>query len=109
MRFGSKILMRVWPEWALLLSERNFKWSATQLTRQWLDNPGAYHWVLHHSEKTVLNHTLQVFQVPENSKASGWSFQHSSTDAVRLATRSKIFILRVSSGFHVAPRTAGRT
>jgi hypothetical protein len=38
--------------------------SATQLTGQMLENFDAYHWVLRYPQKTVLNHSLHVFQVP---------------------------------------------
>ncbi|MGE5205610.1 MAG: glycosyltransferase family 39 protein [Chlamydiota bacterium] len=38
--------------------------SATQLTGQMLKNFDAYHWVLAYPQKTILNHSLHVFQVP---------------------------------------------
>ncbi len=38
--------------------------SATTLTGQMLENATRYRWVLRHPEKTVLNHSLHVFQIP---------------------------------------------
>ena len=38
--------------------------SATTLTGQMLENPTSHRWVLRYPEKTVLNHTLHVFQIP---------------------------------------------
>jgi hypothetical protein len=38
--------------------------SATEITGQMLHNYDAYHWVLRYPEKTILNHSLHVFQVP---------------------------------------------
>ena len=38
--------------------------SATHLTGQYLRNPSSYHWVLQYPRKTILNHTLHVFDVP---------------------------------------------
>ena len=40
--------------------------SATHLSGQLLTNHDAYRWLLQYPLKTVLNHTLYVFQVPEN-------------------------------------------
>lgn len=39
--------------------------SATQLSGQYLRNPGAYHWLFNYPLKTVLNHSLYVFEVPD--------------------------------------------
>jgi hypothetical protein len=41
--------------------------SATHLTGQILDNPESYHWVLRYPRKTILNHSLHVFEVPADS------------------------------------------
>jgi hypothetical protein len=38
--------------------------SATNLTGQMLDNPASYRWVLRYPEKTILNHSLHVFEIP---------------------------------------------
>jgi hypothetical protein len=40
--------------------------SATHLSGQLLTNHDAYRWLLQYPLKTILNHTLYVFQVPEN-------------------------------------------
>jgi Dolichyl-phosphate-mannose-protein mannosyltransferase len=38
--------------------------SASNLSGQFLQNPSGYHWVLQYPLKTVLNHSLYVFDVP---------------------------------------------
>ncbi len=38
--------------------------SATHLSGQLLQNPSSYHWVLQYPRKAILNHTLQVFEIP---------------------------------------------
>ncbi len=38
--------------------------SATHLSGQYLKNPAAYRWLLQYPRKTILNHTLHVFEVP---------------------------------------------
>ena len=38
--------------------------SASNLSGQFLQNPAGYHWVLQYPLKTVLNHSLYVFEVP---------------------------------------------
>jgi hypothetical protein len=38
--------------------------SATHLSGQYLENPGAYRWLLQYPRKAILNHTLHVFEVP---------------------------------------------
>jgi len=38
--------------------------SATHLSGQYLENPEAYHWLLHYPRKAILNHTLHIFEVP---------------------------------------------
>jgi hypothetical protein len=38
--------------------------SASNLSGQFLQNPAGYHWVLQYPLKTVLNHSLYVFDVP---------------------------------------------
>jgi hypothetical protein len=38
--------------------------SASNLSGQFLQNPAGYHWVLLYPLKTVLNHSLYVFDVP---------------------------------------------
>jgi hypothetical protein len=38
--------------------------SATHLSGQYLENPAAYRWLLQYPRKTILNHTLHVFEVP---------------------------------------------
>jgi hypothetical protein len=44
--------------------------SATHLSGQLLTNHYAYRWLLQYPLKTILNHTLYVFQVPENAPES---------------------------------------
>jgi dolichyl-phosphate-mannose-protein mannosyltransferase len=39
--------------------------SATHLAGQLLNDPHAYHWLLRYPVKTILNHTLYVFEVPQ--------------------------------------------
>lgn len=41
--------------------------SATHLSGQLLQNPSSYHWLLAYPLKTVLDHTLYVFEVPANA------------------------------------------
>jgi hypothetical protein len=41
--------------------------SATHLSGQLLQNPASYHWLLVYPLKTVLDHTLYVFEVPANA------------------------------------------
>jgi len=38
--------------------------SATHLSGQLLKNPDGYHWLLAYPRKTILNHTLYVFEIP---------------------------------------------
>lgn len=38
--------------------------SATHLSGQLLDDPRGYHWAFEYPEKTILDHSLHVFQVP---------------------------------------------
>jgi hypothetical protein len=38
--------------------------SSTEMTGQMLENFDAYHWVLRYPQKTILNHSLHVFQIP---------------------------------------------
>lgn len=38
--------------------------SATQMTGQMLEDFNAYHWVLRYPQKTMLDHSLYVFQIP---------------------------------------------
>jgi hypothetical protein len=38
--------------------------SASNLSGQFLQNPSGYHWVLQYPLKTVLDHSLYVFDVP---------------------------------------------
>jgi len=38
--------------------------SATHLSGQLLKDPNAYHWLLQYPRKTILNHSLHVFEVP---------------------------------------------
>jgi hypothetical protein len=40
--------------------------SATHLSGQLLANHDAYRWLLQYPRKTILNHTLYVFEVPQN-------------------------------------------
>ncbi len=42
--------------------------SATYLTGQSLPDPNAYHWVLQYPTKLILNHSLYVFEVPDQAK-----------------------------------------
>jgi 4-amino-4-deoxy-L-arabinose transferase-like glycosyltransferase len=42
--------------------------SATHLSGQLLTDPDSYKWLLRYPPKTILNHTLYVFEVPERSK-----------------------------------------
>ena len=39
--------------------------SATHLSGQYLHDPNSYHWVLQYPRTTILNHTLYVFEVPD--------------------------------------------
>jgi hypothetical protein len=41
--------------------------SATHLSGQLLQNPSSYHWLMAYPLKTVLDHTLYVFEVPANA------------------------------------------
>ena len=41
--------------------------SATHLSGQYLDDPNAYRWLLRFPRKTILNHTLHVFEVPDGA------------------------------------------
>ncbi len=43
--------------------------SATNLSGQFLDNPDSYRWVLQYPRTQILNHSLQVFQVPPSNPA----------------------------------------
>jgi len=43
--------------------------SATHLSGQLLKNPDSYHWLLAYPRKTILNHSLYVFEVPANASA----------------------------------------
>jgi len=43
--------------------------SATFLTGQTLPDPNSYHWVLQYPVKTILNHSLYVFEVPDQTHA----------------------------------------
>ncbi len=42
--------------------------SVTHLSGQLLTDPNAYKWLLRYKPKAILNHTLYVFDVPEQSK-----------------------------------------
>jgi hypothetical protein len=42
--------------------------SATHLSGQILHDPRAYHWVLPYPRKTILNHSLHVFEVPADAR-----------------------------------------
>jgi hypothetical protein len=42
--------------------------SATYLSGQTLPDPDAYHWVLQYPTKLILNHSLHVFDVPDQTK-----------------------------------------
>ena len=42
--------------------------SVTHLSGQLLTDPGAYKWLLQYKPKAILNHTLYVFDVPEQSR-----------------------------------------
>lgn len=42
--------------------------SATYLSGQTLPDPTAYQWLLQYPTKTILNHTLHVFKVPEGAR-----------------------------------------
>jgi len=41
--------------------------SATHLSGELLQNPARYHWLLGYPLKTVLDHTLYVFEVPASA------------------------------------------
>jgi hypothetical protein len=43
--------------------------SANYLSGQTLPDPNSYHWVLQYPTKLILNHTLYVFEVPEQAAA----------------------------------------
>jgi hypothetical protein len=43
--------------------------SATHLSGQLLKNPNSYHWLLAYPRKTILDHTLYVFEVPASATA----------------------------------------
>ena len=40
------------------------------ISRQALDDPNGYHWVLQYPRKTILNHSLYVFEVPAPNRAT---------------------------------------
>lgn len=42
--------------------------SANYLSGQTLDDPNSYHWVLHYPRTAILNHSLHVFEVPDQAK-----------------------------------------
>jgi len=42
--------------------------SATYLSGQTLPDPNGYHWVLQYPTKLILNHSLHVFEVPDQAK-----------------------------------------
>lgn len=42
--------------------------SANFLSGQTLPDPNSYHWVLQYPTKLILNHSLHVFEVPEQAK-----------------------------------------
>jgi hypothetical protein len=41
--------------------------SATHLSGQLLDDPNGYHWLLQYPTKTILDHSLHVFEVPADT------------------------------------------
>ena len=43
--------------------------SATYLSGQTLPDPNGYHWVLQYPTKLILNHSLYVFEVPDQSNS----------------------------------------
>jgi hypothetical protein len=43
--------------------------SATHLSGQLLKNPDSYHWLLAYPRKTILNHSLYVFEIPASATA----------------------------------------
>ncbi|MGD1213932.1 MAG: glycosyltransferase family 39 protein [Terriglobales bacterium] len=43
--------------------------SATHLSGQLLNNPDSYHWLLAYPRKTILNHSLYVFEIPASATA----------------------------------------
>jgi hypothetical protein len=42
--------------------------SASYLSGQTLPDPNGYHWVLQYPAKLILNHSLYVFEVPDQAK-----------------------------------------
>jgi hypothetical protein len=42
--------------------------SATHLSGQLLEDPNGYHWLLQYPTKTILDHSLHVFEVPADAK-----------------------------------------
>ena len=41
--------------------------SANHLSGQLLDDPNGYHWVFKYPETEILNHSLHVFELPEQA------------------------------------------
>ncbi len=61
------MLLTVWAAYFFHVTRVSFRdgvVSATHLSGQLLKDPLAYHWLLQYPRKTILNHSLHVFEVP---------------------------------------------